>query len=66
MKTHLINATPVSIEYADGKTETIELARLSIRQLYTFAHHLDNERVPELVSLCTGKPAAPAAAAVTA
>lgn len=52
----LVNATPFDVTYIDGTTEQISLARLSIRLLYTFTQHLAGEKVPELVSLCTGKP----------
>ena len=52
----LINAEPVEIEYLDGKKESVSLARLSIRQIYTFAEHVRGNKTPDLVALCTGKP----------
>lgn len=52
----LVNATPFEVTYLDGTVAQISLARLTIRQLYTFTQHLQAEKVPELVSLCTGKP----------
>ena len=52
----LINAEPFVAEMLDGKTETISLGRLSIRQLYAFTQHLAGEKVPELVALCAAKP----------
>jgi hypothetical protein len=52
---NLINATPVEVIYLDGKTETVQIARLSIRQLYTFAQHLAANEGPELAVLCTGR-----------
>ena len=55
--TNLINATPFAVVYLDGRTETLSLPRLSIRQLYTFAHHIDGERSVEIATLCTGRPA---------
>lgn len=53
---NLVNATPFTVVYLDGRTEVVQLARLSIRQLYTFAHHLDGERSVEIAALCTGRP----------
>lgn len=54
---NLVNAAPHSVTYVDGRTETIPLARLSIRQLYAFAKHLGEAEGPELVMLCTGRAA---------
>ena len=53
--THLVNATPFTVVYIEGRSEVVQLARLSIRQLYTFAHHLDGERSVEIATLCTGR-----------
>lgn len=54
--THLINATPFAVTYLDGSAETIQLGRLSIRNLYTWTHHLAADRLPELVALTVGRP----------
>ena len=53
---NLLNATPHEVTYLDGKTETINLGRLSIRNLYTWTHHLAGDRIPEMVARSTGKP----------
>jgi len=53
---NLVNATPFEVAYLDGKKETVQISRLSIRQLYTFAKHLAATEGPELAALCTGKP----------
>ena len=55
---NLLNATPFTVTTLDGRSESLSLARLSIRQLYLFSQHLASERIAELVSLCTGKPVA--------
>ena len=54
--THLLNATPHEVVYLDGKTEALAIGRLSIRNLYTWTHHLAADRLPELVALTVGKP----------
>jgi hypothetical protein len=51
----LINASPVEVEYLDGRRETVQLARLSIRQLYLFCTHLAAVAGPDLAALCTGR-----------
>ncbi len=56
MPTPLINATPVAVTYRDGKTETVTLSELSIRNLYQFIKHLGGNDTPALVALCAGKP----------
>ncbi len=56
MTTPLINATPVAVTYRDGKTETITLGELSIRNLHQFIFHLGGNDTPALVALCAGKP----------
>lgn len=52
---NLINAVPVEVTLLDGKTETVQVARLSIRKLYQFANHLAGNEGPELAMLCTGR-----------
>ena len=56
MHTTLASAKPVPIAYRDGRTETLLLGELSIRQLYTFIKHLGGSDTPALVALCAGKP----------
>lgn len=56
MNTTLVNATPCEVAYLDGTRETISLARLTIRQVYTWAKLLHDKDTPALVSLCSGKP----------
>ncbi|MBC8009149.1 MAG: hypothetical protein H7067_03525 [Burkholderiales bacterium] len=51
----LVNAIPVEVEYLDGKREAVQLARLSIRQLYLFCTHLAAVAGPDLAALCTGR-----------
>ena len=51
----LVNSEPVAVTHLDGTTTTAHLARLSLRQLYTFAEHVRGSRTPELVALCTGQ-----------
>lgn len=53
----LVNATPVEVEHLDGSKETVQLARLTIRQLYAWSKHLAANEGPELVQLCAGRPA---------
>jgi hypothetical protein len=54
--TTLLNATPVTVTYRDGRTETIALGELSIRQLCLFTKHLGGNDTPALVALCAGRP----------
>lgn len=56
MPTILANASPVPVAYRDGRSETLVLGELSIRQLYTFIKHLGGSETPALVALCAGKP----------
>jgi hypothetical protein len=54
--TILANEHPVAIIYRDGRTETINLGELSIRNLYRWIEHFSRNDVPSLVALCAGKP----------
>lgn len=51
----LVNASPVEVEHLDGRRETVQLSRLSIRQLYLFCTHLAAVAGPDLAALCTGR-----------
>lgn len=53
---NLLNSTPFDVVYLDGKTETLQLGRLSIRNLYTWINLLVGDRLPELVALTVGRP----------
>lgn len=50
---------PVTFEvtHLDGSKETVELKRLSLRQLYRFIEVLGGRDSSEMVALCTGKSA---------
>lgn len=52
----LLATTTVAVTFAEGTAATVEVRRLTIRQLYVFARHLGAMEGPELVALCTGKP----------
>lgn len=51
----LVNGTPFEVEHLDGRRETVQLLRLSIRQLYLFCTHLAAVAGPDLAALCTGR-----------
>lgn len=52
----ITNEHPVVITYRDGRTETLKLGELSIRNLYRWIEHFAKNDVPALVALCAGKP----------
>ncbi len=52
----VIFPVPISVLKLDGSTEPLSIVRLSLRNLYTWTHHLANDRLPELVALTAGKP----------
>lgn len=49
---NLINATPVTVNYRDGRTEALDLRELSIRELYRWIEHHAARDTPALVALC--------------
>jgi hypothetical protein len=53
----LVNGTPIRVTLADGKTENVQILRLTIRQLYTWSKLVRERDMPQLVALCTGKSA---------
>ena len=55
MNTTVLNALPIAITYRDGKTETIELRELTIRQLYKFIEFFGDNNSPALAALCAGR-----------
>lgn len=52
----LINGKPFEVQTLDGKTETVVLARLTVRQLYSFVDCMKGDNTPGLVALCSAKP----------
>jgi hypothetical protein len=52
----IVNGTPIRVTLADGKSENVQLSRLTVRQLYTWAKLVREHDMPNLVALCTGKP----------
>lgn len=57
MNTTVLNATPIAVTYRDGKTETVELRELTIRQLYKFIEHFSESNSPALAALSVGRDA---------
>jgi hypothetical protein len=53
----MLAASTCQVTFADGSVASVEIKRLTIRQLYQFAKHLAAMDGPDLVALCTGKPA---------
>ncbi len=53
---HPVNSTPFPVTYLDGKTDTVMLHRLSLRELYTFMQLLSVYKTPDLVALCARRP----------
>ncbi len=52
----IITTKPIAVTFLDGKSETINLPRLTLRQLYVWAKAAAQRDTPALVCLCTGKP----------
>lgn len=52
---NLINSHPVTVAYRDGRTETLALRELSIRELYRWIEHHAARDTPALVALCAGQ-----------
>lgn len=51
----LLTTTTVPITYLNGQSESLPLARLTIRQLYQFTQLLGDEKIPQLVCLCLNR-----------
>jgi hypothetical protein len=56
MNQTLLNKTPITVIHLDGKSETVSLRELSIRQLGEFITFLANGKSPHLVALCVDRP----------
>lgn len=52
----LTTATKIEVTLVDGSVETVELKRLTIRQLYHFVEVLSAKSSADAVALCAGKP----------
>lgn len=52
----LTTATKIEVTLVDGSVETVELKRLTIRQLYHFVEVLAAKSSADAVALCAGKP----------
>lgn len=55
----ILGSKPIVVtRHSSGEKETVEVRRLTLRQLYTFIEYLGGKDSPALVSMCTGKPVA--------
>lgn len=54
--TAILKTIPFEVEFLDGRKETVDVGRLTIRQLYMMTEHLASDRMPDIVSLCVARP----------
>jgi len=52
----ILGAKTCEVTYLDGRKESVQLRRLSLRQLYRFIEVIGGKDSAEMVALCTGRP----------
>jgi hypothetical protein len=52
----LLASKPFEVTYTSGEKGSVEVRRLSIRQLYQYIELLGGKSTPDLVALCVGQP----------